>query len=58
MLLNALITFLVLALVLWVVCWVITKFLPGFPSQIAWVICGIILIIAALRIFGLWTPVL
>ncbi len=54
--LDHLIYFLIVALVLYVVYIVVAKCLPASVLQIVGLIFGIILIIAALRIFGIATP--
>lgn len=50
---TTLIMFLVVALVAFVVWWIIGSFITGKPHQIIGVIFGLILLLYALRLFGI-----
>ncbi len=50
---QSLIILLILALVLYLVWWLVGKFMSGTPHQIVGIILGLILLLYALRLFGL-----
>lgn len=52
---TALLTFLVVALIVYLVWYLIGLFIQGTPHQVIGIILGVILLIYALKLFGLAT---
>jgi hypothetical protein len=50
---QSLIVLLILALVLYLIWWLVGKFMSGTPHQIIGIILGLILLLYALKLFGL-----
>lgn len=48
----ALITFLIVALIAYLVWWIIGKFVSGTPHQIIGIVIALVLLLYALRLFG------
>ncbi len=52
----ALIYLLIAALVLWLIYFLVGKFITGVPLQIIGIILGLILLLYALNLFGVFVP--
>ncbi len=53
---TALIYLLIAALVLWLIYFLVGKFITGTPLQIIGIILGLILLLYALNLFGVFVP--
>lgn len=52
---QSLIILLILALILYLVWWIVGRFITGTPHQIIGMILGLILLLYALKLFGILT---
>lgn len=50
---QSLIVLLIIALILYLIWWIVGKFITGTPHQIIGIVLGLILLLYALKLFGI-----